>query len=90
MKISNFSLTREEDNINASALVQFEDGCQPDRQVYIKTPKIYEKDFSANPNAFLVGCLLPAIHLKEFILRKNEFILMKRSVLFLKRDFMLP
>ncbi len=65
MKISNFSLTREEGNIKAMALVQFEDCSQPDRQVYIKTSKIYEKDFSANPNAFLVGCLLPAIHLKE-------------------------
>lgn len=65
MKISNFNLTREEDNIKATALVQFEDCSQPDRQVYIKTSKAYEKDFSANPHAFLVGCLLPAIHLKE-------------------------
>lgn len=65
MKISSISLTREKDNIKATALVQFEDCSQPDRQVYIKTPKVYEKDFSANPNAFLVGCLLPAIHLGE-------------------------
>lgn len=65
MKISNFNLVREEDNIKATALVQFEDCSRSDSQVYIKTSNIYEKGFSANPDAFLVGCLLPAIHLKE-------------------------
>ncbi len=65
MKITNFNITHEKDNIKAEALVQFEDSSKPDSRVYIKTSKQYEKDFSANPDAFLVGCLLPAIHLGE-------------------------
>lgn len=65
MKISNFNLAQKDDTAVASALVEFEDGNSPDRQVYIKTPTLYEKGFSANPDAFLVGCLLPALHLGE-------------------------
>jgi hypothetical protein len=65
MKISDFTLTREQDHIKASALVQFEDCNRPDTIVYIKTSNLHEKEFSANPHAFLVGCLLPAIHLGE-------------------------
>ena len=65
MKISNLNLTREQGNIKASAMVQFEDCSRPDIQVYIKTLKSFEKDFWPNPHAFLVGCLLPAMHMGE-------------------------
>ncbi|MFH2059802.1 MAG: hypothetical protein ABIJ59_12990 [Pseudomonadota bacterium] len=65
MKISNIHLTQEQDTLKATALVQFEDCSRPDSQVYIKTSNAYEDGFFASPDAFLVGCLLPALHLGE-------------------------
>jgi hypothetical protein len=65
MKISDLTLTQYNDTIRADARVQFEDCPMPEKQVFIKTSKKYAADFFANPHAFLVGCLLPAIHLGE-------------------------
>lgn len=65
MKISNLTLTQENSHIRANAWVQFEDCPQPAKQVFIKTSKKYTDDFLANPHAFLVGCLLPAMHRGE-------------------------
>ncbi len=65
MKISDFKLVRETDAVTAEAKVTFEDCDLPCRRVYIKTLPEYEKGFSANPEAFLVGCLLPALHMGE-------------------------
>jgi len=65
MKISDFTLTKDSDHIRASTRVQFEDGPNPEKQVFIKTSEEYADGFFANPHAFLVGCLLPAIHLGE-------------------------
>ncbi len=65
MKISDFNITQNGDDIQANALVQFEDCDRGEKQIFIKTKKKYAGDFTANPHAFLVGCLLPAIHLKE-------------------------
>jgi len=65
MKISDFNITQNGDDIQANALVQFEDCDRGEKQIFIKTKKKYADDFTANPHAFLVGCLLPAIHLKE-------------------------
>jgi len=65
MKISDFNITQNENEIEANALVQFEDCNMGEKQIFIKTKKKYADDFTANPHAFLVGCLLPAIHLKE-------------------------
>ena len=65
MKISDFNITQDGDDIQANALVQFEDCDRGEKQIFIKTKKKYACDFTANPHAFLVGCLLPAIHLKE-------------------------
>ena len=65
MKISDFNITQNGDDIQANALVQFEDCDRGEKQIFIKTKKKYADSFTANPHAFLVGCLLPAIHLKE-------------------------
>ncbi|MCK5542768.1 MAG: hypothetical protein KAI40_08735 [Desulfobacterales bacterium] len=65
MKISNFNITQDGDDIQANALVQFEDCDRSEKEIYIKTDKKFADAFSANPHAFLVGCLLPAIHLGE-------------------------
>jgi len=65
MKISKFALIQDEAGVKATALVTFEDCNQPDKEVFIKTTRAYEKYFDVNPHSFLVGCLLPAIHFKE-------------------------
>jgi len=65
MKISDFELIRENDTITASAQVAFEDCDLPCRRIYIKTLQEHESGFSANPEAFLVGCLIPALHMGE-------------------------
>jgi len=82
MKISDFTLTRDNDTIRAAAQVQFEDGPTPAKQVFIQTSKQYAADFFANPHAFLVGCLLPAMHLGEKRIRIDEAIcpLLKESL----------
>ncbi len=82
MKISNFNITKDGDGIQANALVQFEDCNKEEQQIYIKTDKEYADDFSANPHAFLVGCLLPAIHLGEKRIFLDEAIcpLLKESL----------
>jgi len=65
MKITDIQLTQDSDFAIASARVSFEQSDHPDKHVYVKTPKAYARGFGANPDAFLVGCLLPALHLGE-------------------------
>lgn len=65
MKLVDFNLTREADTSVASARVVFEDSNKPDQIVYIKTSAGFSQGFDINPDAFLVGCLLPALHLGE-------------------------
>ncbi|MCP4718369.1 MAG: hypothetical protein GY860_02840 [Desulfobacteraceae bacterium] len=65
MKIIDFNLTRDSEFVTAEARVIFEDCARPEQSVYIKTPLSFAKGFEANPDAFLVGCLLPALHLGE-------------------------
>ncbi len=65
MKITDIKLTQDSDFATASARVDFEQSDQPAKDVYFKTPVAYARGFGANPDAFLVGCLLPALHLGE-------------------------
>ncbi|MFN2357463.1 MAG: hypothetical protein ABR534_06970 [Desulfotignum sp.] len=65
MKITDIHLTKESDFSVASAQVWFEDCDQPCKKIFIKTSVAYDQGFDANPEAFLVGSLLPALHLGE-------------------------
>ncbi len=65
MKILDFNLTQDSEFVTAAARVIFEDCNRPEQTVYIKTPIPFAAGFGANPDAFLVGCLLPALHLGE-------------------------
>ncbi|MDD9303921.1 MAG: hypothetical protein HUK40_16885 [Desulfobacter sp.] len=65
MKISDFNLETNADMQTASARVVFEETDQKDKTVFIKTKKEFAHGFGANPDAFLVGALLPALHLGE-------------------------
>ncbi len=72
MKIHTFTLKRHRENIRASAAVQFEESDLGEKEVFIETASVYEAGFSADPAAFLVGCLVPAIHLGERRIRIEE------------------
>ncbi|MCF8090098.1 MAG: hypothetical protein K9K63_10510 [Desulfotignum sp.] len=65
MKITQIQLEKDAGFATASARVIFEDRDLPGKTVFIKTPKDHGRGFGANPDAFLVGCLLPALHLGE-------------------------
>jgi len=65
MKLVDFNLVKENDAVTASVRVVFEDSGHPDKTVYIKTLPEFAQGFGVNPDAFLVGCLLPALHLGE-------------------------
>ena len=65
MRISNLTLTHGQRLVRASALVSWEDCDRPDQEVFIETEERFAGDISCNPHAFLVGCLLPAMHFGE-------------------------
>lgn len=69
MKISKLAITKSEDAGNsyttAHAEVQFEDNEQGKKNVFIKTFSDTAQGFDANSNAFLVGCLVPALYYGE-------------------------
>jgi len=52
-----------------TARVTWEDCDQPPRQVFIATEHPWSQDLTPNPDAFVVGCLLPAMHFGERRLR---------------------
>jgi hypothetical protein len=65
MKITHIRLTQEDGFAVACAQVTFEDNDLPEKTIFIKTPEAHARGFFANPDAFLTGCLLPALHLGE-------------------------
>lgn len=65
MRISDISLNLENHAARISALVSFEDCDQPAKEVFIATEPQWADSFDPNPNAFLVGCILPAMHFGE-------------------------
>ncbi len=65
MRISDFNLTKNENLVRATALVTWEDCQRPAQEVYIETEAQFGDDFTSNPHAFIVGCLLPAMHFGE-------------------------
>ncbi len=65
MRITDFNLIKNENLVRATALVTWEDCERPAQEVYIETEAQFNNDFTSNPHAFLVGCLLPAMHFGE-------------------------
>lgn len=65
MKISFPQITRHDGLVRISAMVRFEDCDQPEKEVYIETETSFAADLAENPHAFLVGCLIPAMHFGE-------------------------
>ena len=65
MRISNLTLIQNKKRVRVSATVTWEDCDQPTREVFIETEEEFGKDISCNPHAFLVGCIIPAMHFGE-------------------------
>jgi hypothetical protein len=65
MRISNLTVIKGEKRVRVTATVNWEDCDQPAREVFIETEKEFGDDISCNPHAFLVGCIIPAMHFGE-------------------------
>ncbi|MFW6054414.1 MAG: hypothetical protein ACOC9D_00805 [Thermodesulfobacteriota bacterium] len=65
MLIRDIQLTQTENRARVQATVVWEDCDQPQRQLFIETSREFAADLTANPQAFLVGSLIPALHFGE-------------------------
>ncbi len=65
MKILDLNQIQDGGRVKATAIVQWEDCDQPERQIFIETTADCASDLTADPHAFLVGCLVPALHFGE-------------------------
>jgi hypothetical protein len=65
MILSDLHTRQTSGRVRAAATVTFEECSQPRRQVFIETEAAFANDLFANPHAFAVGCLIPALHFQE-------------------------
>lgn len=62
MRIENLREERNGNRVQAVATVQWEDSEQPTHEVFFQTDETYADSLTCNPHAFLVGCVIPAMH----------------------------
>ena len=66
MRITNLNKSSRGKNLaRVSAFVNWEDCDQQAQEIYIETDKAFAEDITCNPHAFLVGCIIPAMHFGE-------------------------
>ena len=65
MRISNLKFIHDGNRARVTANVQWEDCDRPGHNIYIETEEAFAKDLSLSPHAFLVGCIIPALHFGE-------------------------
>ena len=65
MRISNLKSIQSRKLVRVTATVNWEDCDQPAREEFIETDEEFSRDISCNPHAFLVGCIIPAMHFGE-------------------------
>ncbi|MBT8350271.1 MAG: hypothetical protein KJO26_03420 [Deltaproteobacteria bacterium] len=65
MQITNLKSIKNQERVGVAATVIWEDCDQPQKDIYIETETPFTADVSCNPHAFLVGCLIPAMHFGE-------------------------
>ena len=65
MRISNLKSIQSGKLARVTATVNWEDCDRPAREVFIETEEEFSRDISCNPHAFLVGCIIPAMHFGE-------------------------
>ena len=65
MKITNLRRDKGEGRIRISAAVQWEDCQRPAYELFFETEEHLSDYLTLNPDAFLVGCIIPALHYGE-------------------------
>ena len=62
MRIGNLRLDRRGGNALATATVEWEDCARPPLDLWFETPEEFASDLRAEPNAFLLACVIPAVY----------------------------
>lgn len=62
MKIENLRSEKNGNLKRVVATVIWEDCQRPKQEIYFETTEAFAQDLSCNPQAFLVGCIMPAMH----------------------------
>lgn len=62
MKIENLRSAKNGNRSRVLATVTWEDCDRPSLEIHFETTERFAEDLSCNPHAFLVGCILPALH----------------------------
>ena len=65
MKIENLRWEKNGDRTRVAASVKWEDCNRSAEEVYFETEDAFSDGLACNPNAFLVGCIIPAMHFGE-------------------------
>lgn len=74
MKLSNFHMGKNETFASATATVHFEESDRPSQKIFIETETAFAEALAANPHAFAVGCIIPALYFGERRLAIDEAI----------------
>lgn len=65
MRIENLKSVKNGNRAKVAATVNWEDSDHPAQELYFETVDDFAKDLSCNPHAFLVACIMPAMHYGE-------------------------
>ena len=65
MKIENLRSEKNGDRVRAVATVKWEDCDRPPYELYFETDEQFSQALSCEPQAFLIGCAIPAMHYGE-------------------------
>jgi hypothetical protein len=65
MKIEDFKSELKNNRARVAATVSWEDCDRATQEVYFETDPAFADSLSCNPHAFLVGCMIPAMHYGE-------------------------
>ena len=65
MRIEDLRSEKRGDRARVAATVTWEDCDRPTHEVYFETDEAFAEGLSCNPHAFLVGCVIPAMHYGE-------------------------
>ena len=72
MIIDNLRSERQQGRARVAATVRWEDAVRPTQDIYFETLDEFAPDLTCNPDAFLVGALIPAVHHGEKRVRIDE------------------
>jgi hypothetical protein len=65
MRIENLRSIKNGNKSRVSSTVIWEDSEHPVSEIYFETDEEFSQGLSCNPHAFLIGCIMPAMHLGE-------------------------